>query len=250
MKGFFKTQIFSDAEETANRFATNLLNYCREVSSQQNIYIALSGGNTPRILFNILANLHNESPDWRHLHFFWVDERCVPFSSDESNFGVADRLLFSRVSIPRENLHPIIGDNDPVIESARYAQEIKTVVPFAGGFPVFDIIILGMGDDGHTASIFPGIDILPEALSICGVSSHPKTGQKRITMTYPTINNAKEIIFLVTGSSKAHPVKLIFEDSPEASLFPAGRVAPVTGRLSWYLDKAAAGSLNRAKYSG
>jgi 6-phosphogluconolactonase len=245
MKHFFKTQIHSDAEETVKGLATDLLSALRELSlHRESIFVALSGGSTPRLLFNILAHLGNESPDWGKVHFFWVDERCVPFSSDESNFGVADRLLFSTTGIPPANLHPIHGYNDPVIESALYAKEIKKYVPYVHGYPVFDIILLGMGDDGHTASLFPGMDILPEPLSVCAVSSHPQTGQKRITLTDKAINNAQEIIFLVTGNTKSHPLKLIFEQSPEAIFLPAARISPVSGRLSWYLDKAAAGSIN------
>jgi 6-phosphogluconolactonase len=241
MEKFFKTQILQNPEETVKQLALDLISYIREkLSEQEHIYIALSGGNTPQLLFNILKEIKPGQPCWSRVHFFWVDERCVPASSQESNFGNADRLLFSRIDIPRKNLHPIIGDNDPLEEMVRYAGEMKSYLPLRDEIPVFDIVLLGMGDDGHTASIFPGKEFLAEESSVCAVSVHPVSGQKRITITEKVINYGKEIVFLVTGSSKAQTLKLIFDNSKESSIFPAKNIAPPDGHLSWYLDKAAA----------
>src|SRR4030042_4794130 len=107
-------------------------------------------------MFKIFAAEYPNAIDWNLIHFFWVDERCVPYESSENNFGNADRILFSKIDIPRENLHPVHGKEDPLNEVVRYTGEILAHVPCIKNFPVFDIIILGMGNDGHTASIFPG----------------------------------------------------------------------------------------------
>lgn len=248
MKEIFKTQVLSDSEETAKKLAADLVDYIKvKLSGQKYVFIALSGGNTPQILFRILEQNRLEHPDWSRVHFFWVDERCVPAASGESNFGNADRLLFSRIDIPRENLHPINGSNDPAAEAVRYSNEIKTYLPLKDGAPAFDVILLGMGDDGHTASIFPGQEVAAEASLLCGVSIHPASGQKRITITEKVINNGNEIIFLVAGASKAETLKLISENSNEANLLPAKRIIAHNGHLSWYLDKAAAGLLINPK---
>jgi 6-phosphogluconolactonase len=241
MKAYFKTQVFADTYETTNRLAMDLICYCKELSGyRENLYIALSGGNTPQTMFSIIAAEYAKALDWKRLHFFWVDERCVPFTSNESNFGVADRLLFSKTDIPHENLHPIHGEEDAICEVVRYTGEILSFVPCVGKYPVFDLIILGMGNDGHTASIFPGQLDLFETPSICSASFHPETGQKRITLTGKVINNAQDIVFLVTGDAKAQQIKSIFDDSPDAFDYPAKKIHPVNGRLSWYFDKEAA----------
>lgn len=234
----------ADAQETAHQLAKDLIRCFKDqMTRRENIYVALSGGSTPQILFSIIASEYPGAIDWKRIHFFWVDERCVPFSSDESNFGIADRLLFSQTDIPRENLHPILGDNDPVKEADRYTGEMLAYVPVIEGKPVFDIIILGMGNDGHTASIFPGQNELFNTSSICAVSSHPQTGQKRITLTGNVISNALNVIFLITGSSKAQILKSILEDTPEAKNYPAKQINPLNGQLSWYLDNDAAALL-------
>jgi 6-phosphogluconolactonase len=241
MKACFKTQVFTDAYETANRLAMDFIRYTEYMFQfREKLYIALSGGSTPQILFSIFASEYSHALDWKKLHFFWVDERCVPHDNKDSNFGTADRLLFQKISIPRENLHPVHGSENPMNEVVRYMGEILTHIPCAGKFPVFDLIILGMGNDGHTASIFPGQLDLFESPAICSVSEHPESGQKRITLTGKVINNALDIVFLVTGDAKAQQIKSIFEDAPDAYDFPAKKIHPVNGQLSWYFDKEAA----------
>jgi 6-phosphogluconolactonase len=245
MKTFFKTQILDDAHDTAACLATDLIRYCSEqMIFHENIYIALSGGSTPQILFSIIAADYSKALDWKRIHFFWVDERCVPFTSVESNFGVADRLLFSKIDIPEKNLHPIRGADDSLKEVVRYTDEILMHVPSVYKYPVFDVVILGMGNDRHTASIFPGQNYLFDTSSICSVSYHPQSGQKRITLTGNVINNAQEVVFLITGSAKAQQIKSIFEDSPEADDSPAKHIHPAHGGLSWYLDWDAAIYIN------
>jgi len=247
MKTFFKTQILPNAYETANRLAMDMIRYTEQMLNyREKLYIALSGGSTPILMFEIIEKEYNKSLAWEKLHFFWVDERCVVSSDAESNYGNAYKTLFSKVSIPHENLHPIHGDEDPLKEVVRYTGEILSNVPCVNSFPAFDFVLLGMGNDGHTASIFPGQMNLFETSTVCSISQHPQTHQKRITLTGKVINNASEIIFLVTGANKAYKVKSVIEDENEAFILPAKKIKPVNGYLSWYLDKEAASYIERS----
>ena len=240
MKNFFKTQVLPNDYETANRLAMDIIRFTENMLHyREKLYIALSGGNTPLLMFEIIAKEYAKAFMWQKLHFFWVDERCVLESNPESNFGNAYKSLFSKISIPRENLHPIHGGDDPLNEVVRYTGEILTNVPCINNFPAFDLILLGMGNDGHTASIFPGQADLFETTAICSISQHPQTLQKRITLTGKVINNASEIVFLVTGTNKADKIKSIIHDD-DADTYPAKKINPSQGVLSWYLDKEAA----------
>jgi 6-phosphogluconolactonase len=241
MKTFFKTQVFNDVNSTAERLAMDFIRYTEQtLHYREKLYIALSGGSTPQTMFSLMASDYAKALPWEKLHFFWVDERCVPVESPESNFGNAKRILFGKVNIPADNLHPVRGNEDPLKEVVRYTGEILTHVPCTHNFPVFDVIILGMGNDGHTASIFPGQADLFESNAICSVSEHPENGQKRITLTGKVINNASDVIFLITGDAKAEKIRSIFSNDESALHYPAHKVKPVKGNLSWYMDKEAA----------
>jgi len=241
MKTYFKTQVLSDSMKTSERLAMDIVRYIQHlVRYRDHLYLALSGGSTPQILFEIIAQDFATAVDWNRVHFFWVDERCVPFSDRESNCGNAKSILFNKIAINNENIHPIHGADDPLNEVVRYTGEILSNVPCHKNFPVFDLVLLGMGNDGHTASIFPGQLNLFETNSICTITQHPETGQRRITLTGRVINNASEIVFLVTGNQKAEKVKSIINDETLSSNFPAKKIVPVNGNLSWYLDKQSA----------
>jgi len=208
------------------------------------VTIALSGGSTPNILFTLLAGKHCANVSWKNVHFFWGDERCVPPHDPESNFGVASRLFLEKIDIPGVNIHRIIGEDEPEREAERYALEILKFTRQKHGLPVFDMVILGLGDDGHTASIFPGQTHLLTSDKICRAALHPVTGQKRITLTGPVINNAETVIFLVSGAGKAEIVADIIE-KPGITEYPAASIEPVHGVLKWYLDIDAASMLGQ-----
>jgi 6-phosphogluconolactonase len=215
------------------RYFENMLQY------RENMYMALSGGSTPQLMFEILAKDYVHALPWEKIHFFWVDERCVSEMDEQSNYGTAKRILFDHVPIPHQNIHYIRGLDDPLNEVVRYTGEILSFVPCMNNIPVFDLILLGMGNDGHTASIFPGQLDLFQIPAICAVSQHPETNQKRITLTGKVINNAIEIVFLVTGKSKADKIRSLFEETSDSFSLPAKKIKPVHGKLSWYLDKEA-----------
>lgn len=233
-----EVKIFTTTKKVAKRVAKQLLKMTQR-SPQPRFDVALSGGSTPQKLFKTLVEKYKDTIPWERIHFWWGDERCVTPSDDDSNFKMANDLLFLQVNIPQENIHRIKGENNPEAEAIRYAEEIATNLNFRDGIPVFDMILLGMGNDGHTASIFPGQLELIGSEQICAVSEHPATGQKRITLTGKVINNASLIFFLVTGEDKAKCLSEIMNDDEEAKLLPAYHISPKYGKLVWYIDEAA-----------
>ncbi|MBV6644026.1 MAG: 6-phosphogluconolactonase [Cyclobacteriaceae bacterium] len=201
--------------------------------------VALSGGSTPKILFDLLAAEFSEAIDWNNIHFYWGDERCVPPKHEESNYKMTEEHLFSKVSVPVGNIHRVLGENDPVDEAGRYGKLIRENLPSANSLPQFDLIILGMGSDGHTASIFPHEMSLLHSNKVCEVATHPDSGQKRVTLTGPVINNARNIAFLVTGESKKPKTTEIFGHKANYKTYPAAHIRPTRGDLHWFLDESA-----------
>ena len=236
-------KIFETADELVGALADE---FQKEINEQakldRDFYVALSGGNTPAIFFQKLASSHyRDNFAWQNVQLFWGDERCVAPDHRDSNFGMTKKNLLDYITIPPKNIHRILGEDNPVTEAKRYAQEIETIVPEdISGFPQFDWIFLGLGTEGHTASIFPGSDVLENQKDICAVATHPESGQKRITLTPPVINHAKRVAFLVTGENKASIVAKILTGAQKNKSIPADCVQPVHGILEWYLDKAAA----------
>jgi 6-phosphogluconolactonase len=238
-------KISRNQAELASELAAEIAAMVRKAAAVlRPITIALSGGSTPRLLFSVLQAKYGEELPWEFVHFFWGDERCVPPHDQESNFGMTSRILLEKIKIPHNNIHRIFGEEDPEKEAIRYSEEIMKFTRQKHGLPVFDLIILGLGDDGHTASIFPGQTELLVSEKICTVASHPLTGQTRITLTGPVINNAETIIFLVAGANKAEVVADIIE-RPGITDYPAAAIEPSDGTLKWYLDSDAASMLGQ-----
>jgi len=239
MENSTEVKIFPKPSKVAKALAKELLAMTQS-SQQPKFHLALSGGSTPQLLFEVLAEKYADLLPWQRLHFWWGDERCVPPGSEESNFKAANDTLFSAVPVPEANIHRIHGEDDPEKEAERYSREIVHELNLRGQWPVFDLIILGMGNDGHTASIFPSQPELLQSEKICVVATHPASGQKRITLTGKVINQASRIFFLVTGEEKAGRVSEIMNNDPAAQNLPANFVNPEHGKLIWFLDEAAA----------
>ncbi len=235
-----RLKIFADKQAVAEAFALELTRLINALSQNQNrVSVSLSGGSTPKLLFDVLATDFISHVDWSKVHFFWGDERCVAPTDPESNFGEAERLFLSRLELPESNVHRIVGESDPELECLRYQQEIEQVLsPNAEGLPQFDIVVLGMGTDGHTASIFPHQIELMNSPRICAVATHPESGQKRITLTGPVLNAAEHVFFLVTGENKATVLAEIFHRSGQYETYPAFQIAPDRGS-EFYVDQAA-----------
>ena len=213
-----------------------------KAAAGERLIVALSGGHTPKSFFEVLAAPpYRDSVPWDNVIFFWGDERCVPPDNDESNFKMTNLALLSHIPIPEPNVHRVLGENPPEEEAERYAEVIKNFVPSAGnGFPRFDWIFLGMGDDGHTASLFPGAPTLEEREKICVVATHPQTGQKRVSVTFPVLDNGARVSFLVAGADKEPVLRQILEGEGQQLPYPSSMVNPVDGVLEWYVDSAAA----------
>lgn len=232
-----KLHIAPSKQEVAQAFANYLINLAQ---GKETLTIALSGGSTPKIVFDLLAAKYSDA-NWSKFHFYWGDERCVPPNDEQSNYKMTAAHLFSKIDIPEGNIYRILGENDPESEAIRYAATLDSQLKKENGVPQFDLVILGMGDDGHTASIFPHEIELWDSQNWCEVATHPDSGQKRVSITGDTINNAKAVAFLVTGTSKEEKVKIILNQEEGFRDFPASLVAPVSGELHWFMDKAAAG---------
>lgn len=234
---------YSSKQKLAEKLAVDFVQYLMRMEPLEvKVYVALSGGSTPSLFFNAVVKL-KPAIDWENVVFFWVDERCVPPDHPESNFGVAYEEFLSPLNIPETSYHRIIGENDPVEEAKRYANLILDTVSPDMSFPVFNWLFLGMGADGHTASIFPDQINLWNKESICTVAIHPQTGQRRVTFTGHMINAANRVIFMVTGKEKQAVIESIINSSGDYQRFPASLVSPYQGELEWYLDADAAGSL-------
>jgi 6-phosphogluconolactonase len=177
------------------------------------------------------------------VHLFWGDERCVPPDDPESNYGMVSRTLIRKIRIPVKNVHRIKGETDPLSASESYSEELFNFTLNWNGLPRFDLVLLGLGDDGHTASIFPHRPDLLHSEKICEVAVHPISGQKRITVTGRVLNNAAEIVFLVTGEKKSSVTAKILGSAPDGAAFPAAHIVPDNGKLVWLLDSRAAAKL-------
>lgn len=238
-----EVRIFSKPEDVYNAIAQEILKATQ--NSKQDIFdIALSGGNSPKGFFKVLSKKYANEIPWERIHFWWGDERCVSPENEESNYKMTADFLLSKISIPKENIHRIRGEEEPEKEAIRYSKEMENTLNSRGQDPVFDIILLGLGEDGHTASIFPDQLELFEHKNSCAVTSHPLTGQKRITITGNVLNNANRIFFLITGENKALRISEIMNDNEAAKLLPAYYISPTNGELIWFLDEGAASQIS------
>lgn len=234
-------RIFDSSNDLAFGFAKILSEKFREILDKKPaINIAISGGNTPNLLFKALSSEYKESINWEKINFYWVDERCVPPGSPDSNFGNAYNFLFWKIKLSPANIYRIKGEDTPEEEAERYSFLVKNNIPEEAGLPRFDILILGIGQDGHVASIFPGQLALFNSANIYEVSESPYTGQKRITMTGKVINNAENIYILVSGKNKADVIGNILNRTQDAERYPAGKIDPINGSMLVMVDKEAA----------
>jgi 6-phosphogluconolactonase len=214
------------------------------VQDRGSFSVALSGGSTPKGMFRLLAGDQFRSIPWNRIYFFWSDERDVPFDHPDSNYRMADEALLSRVSVPGENVFRVPTEREDADAAARsYEQSLKDFFKLGEGeLPRFDLILLGMGPDGHTASLFPATAALEETKRLVVANWVEKLNTHRITFTYPVLSNAASVTFLVSGEDKAWALHQVFED-PRSGL-PSQRVQLKSGRLIWLVDRAAASRLS------
>lgn len=232
-------KIFSDGAALSEAAADFIAETATETLRSKDVFsIALSGGSTPKTLYELLASgKYANKIDWRKTLVFFSDERCVSPDDEQSNFRMANESMLSKIEIPPENVFRIRGEIAPSEAAAEYENSIKQSL---GADPSFDLILLGLGDDGHTASLFPKTRALRETKKIVAANYVEKFDAFRLTLTFPAINSAAKVIFLVTGANKAATVKKVLsEESPD---FPASLIKP-RGECVWFLDEAAASLL-------
>ncbi|KAB2833348.1 MAG: 6-phosphogluconolactonase [Candidatus Brocadia sp.] len=239
--------VVAKPDELSHRAAQEFVCLADEAIRARGFFtVALSGGSTPRGLYMQLAcDDYREQVSWSHVHLFWGDERCVPPDHPESNYRMACEALINRVPIPKENIYRIPAEREDRARAAmEYEQTLKAFFHLdAGAFPRFDLILLGMGDDGHTASLFPFTSALDETSRIVLVNYIEKLGVYRFTLTVPAMNQAREVIFLISGASKAPVLREVLEDDYQPQRFPSQFIQPVNGRLLFIVDREAAGKL-------
>jgi 6-phosphogluconolactonase len=241
-------RVVEDAAALARESAEALIWAVDEANAMHGAaFVALSGGSTPKQMGQLLTqDLYRARVGWTGAHFFWGDERWVSLSSPESNAGEAKRIFLDRVPVPAANVHPWHTVGLPAKESAaRYAETIRSVLSAETALPAFDLIMLGLGDDGHTASLFPGTPAIHETSAITMAQEVPKLNTTRLTFTPPLINAARRVIFLAGGADKAEPLANVLDGPIDPDRLPAQVVRPAGGPI-WLVDRAAASALAKS----
>lgn len=238
-----EVEIFPDVETLNEAAASLIVEIAAQTLRAKNKFsIALAGGSTPEALYKLLASAEFKNRlDWSKTLVFFGDERCVSPGSAESNYRMANEALLARVPIPPENVFRLRGEIEPEKSAAEYEANIKNTL---GNDARFDLILLGMGDDGHTASLFPNSEALRETEKLVAANWVEKLNAHRLTLTFRALNRAKNVLFLVAGAKKAETVKKVF--SGETIDLPAGLIKPEDGKCVWFLDKNAASLLEKS----
>ena len=245
-------RVFPDAESVSRAAAEEFVRRASDaVAARGRFTVALSGGSTPKRLYELLVGpALRGQVDWGRVEVFWGDERCVPPDDAESNYHMAQEALLARLPIPPERVHRMQGERPDRDATARDYQALIARVfghDADGPPPAFDLILLGLGPDGHTASLFPHNPALAETTRwVVAVHDAPKPPPDRLTLTYPVLNAAYEVLFVADGGGKAERVAEVLEGPPDPKRLPSQGVQPENGRLVWFLDRPAAARLNLA----
>lgn len=234
-------ELFEAAAEEVGRTAQ------QAVAERGRFTLALSGGSTPRNLYHLLATNARNSLPWDRMFFFWSDERHVPRTDPDSNYRMADEAMLSKIPVPASNVFGVPAENpDAAAAAADYEQTLRKVFSLQPGQPPrFDLILLGMGPDGHTASLFPETPALGENSRLVVANWVEKLKASRITFTLPVLNAAKNVAFLVSGADKAPALREVLEGDAPGAQYPAKLVRPSDGKLTWFVDRAAASDLTK-----
>jgi len=239
-----KTEIhISKSMDEMAAFLANIIQVQVDKAAPNYVSIALSGGSTPKVLLKWLSDKGPSNIQWEKVRLFWGDERCVGPDHPESNYKMTRENLLDNIQLPYSNIFRIRGEADPFDEAKRYSELVYSQIPHENQIPRFDLVFLGLGEDGHTASIFPPDIGLFESSNLFVDAKNPYSGQKRITATGKLINNAKMVVFMVAGKSKAEMVARVIEKQQGYDKLPASLVKPSNGELLWLLDEQAASSI-------
>lgn len=233
-------EVWPDAHALTTRAAELFAETARQrVAECDSFKVALSGGSTPRALYELLAGeIYAPRTPWEETQVFWSDERCVPPTSDESNYQMAHEAMLARVPIPPGQIHRMRGEDEPEEAARSYARLLEE--KFDEKRPRFDLILLGMGEDGHTASLFPHSTALLDVDHLVAAPYIEKLKAHRLTLTLPVVNAAASVIFLAAGENKAETLRIVLEGEVQGQEYPAQLVSPERGELVWLVDEAAA----------
>lgn len=237
--------IFKDSEALSYAAAEIFVEAANKaIRARGRFLAALSGGNTPTNLYRLIADEpFRQQVDWPGTFIFWGDERCVPPDDPGSNYRQALDTVLSQVPIPEENILRIEGEMEPAEATKSYILTLKRFASPPLAWPRFDLVLLGLGDDGHTASLFPGSPVEAFAPAQAVTVNYQGRPSDRVTLTPPVFNSARKVLFLVTGSSKAVPLSQAISDVSRPEIHPAQRIRPTDGQLTWLVDNAAASKL-------
>jgi 6-phosphogluconolactonase len=240
-------EIFNDADELAQQAAQLILTQSQLAVARNNFFtIALSGGSTPKRLYELLADPTQQfrsNLPWDRIHFFWTDERHVPPDDPDSNYRMVSEAMLARAPVPPINIHRMLSEKANASEAADdYELRLRKFFhPSTGELPRIDFVLLGLGTDGHTASLFPDSEVLQETQRWVAAPWIAKLNSNRLTMTLPVLNNASTVVFLVSGREKAEILREVLKGEPDR--FPAQRINPTNGALSWLVDADGASKL-------
>jgi 6-phosphogluconolactonase len=236
--------VLESPEDVAHAAADRFVDLAAErITARGRFSVALAGGSTPKRAYELLASEDYRSRVlWSKVHIFFGDERCVPPENAESNYRMANQAMFSQLPIPPQNIHRMIGEGDPATSARLYEDELQSFFEGAS-WPRLDLVFLGMGDDGHSASLFPGSAALKEERAWVVSNWVEKFKTFRITLTAPAINHAAHIVFLVTGESKAQRLADVVRGPRDPERLPSQLIQPLDGSLEWLVDKGAAAYL-------
>jgi 6-phosphogluconolactonase len=237
-------RVFQTMEQLSRNAAELFVDQAaRAVAERERFLVALNGGGTPKLLFELLGTQYRDNVDWSKTHIFWGDERSVPSDDAESSYGQARSLFLRHVAIPEANVHPINGELEPDEAAEDYARVLHQFAASPLEWPRFDLIYLGMGEDGHTASLFPGSPIEDTDPVIPVTGHYQNRPAQRVTLTPLVINSARMVVFMATGDKKAVTLAEVLGDRFNPELYPAQRIDPKDGKLIWLVDEDAAGKL-------
>jgi len=236
-----KTFIYDNPEQLAEAAALRFINSAQAaIALQGRFSVAVAGGNTPKRVYELLASdSYRGRTEWSSVHIFFGDERCVPPDHQDSNYRMVKESLLSHVPIPTVNVHRMRGEDDPALGARLYEEELRAFFE-AAPWPRFDLVLLGMGEDGHTASLFPATAALREKKAWVVANWVEQLKKFRLTLTVPAICHAAHIVFLVTGEAKARRLHEVLSGPRDPERLPAQLIQPVDGSLEWLVDKAAA----------
>ena len=237
-------RIFRNVEELSRSAARIFAEQAEKAMQERNRFlVSLNGGSTPEGTFKYLATEYREKVDWDRVHVFWGDERCVPASGPESSYGQARELLLRHVPIPEANVHRIEGELSPAEAAKDYAMLLQKFASPPLEWPRFDLVLLGMGEDGHTASLFPGSPVEVSEPVVPVTARYQDRPAQRVTLTPIVFNTARRVVFMAAGEKKAAALTEVLGDRYNPELYPAQRIDPKDGKLIWLVDEEAASRL-------